>query len=77
LPEDSVVKISVVGLPWYRKEDYLQLRALFVDGARLHEAYAGWLAAMIVEQPQTYRTAILATRAPLIRSFVRKFETNA
>jgi hypothetical protein len=34
------------------------------------------LAAMIIEQPQTYRTAILATRAPLIRSFVRKSETS-
>jgi hypothetical protein len=40
-----------------------------------HESPA--LAAMIVEQPQTYRTAILATRAPLIRSFIRKFDTNA
>ena len=39
------MKISVVGLPWYRKEHYLQLRALFVDGVRLHETYAGWLAA--------------------------------
>jgi hypothetical protein len=34
------------------------------------------LAAMIVEQPKTYRTAILATRAPLIRTFIRKFDTN-
>ena len=40
-----------------------------------HESPA--LAAMIVEQPQTYRTAILATRAPVIRSFIRKFDTNA
>lgn len=35
------------------------------------------LAAMIIEQPQTYRTAILPTRAPLIRSFIRKFDTHA
>jgi len=39
------VKISVVGLPWYPKAHYSQLRALFIDGARLHETYAGWLAA--------------------------------
>lgn len=35
------------------------------------------LAAMIIEQPQSYRTAILATRAPLIRSFIRRFDTHA
>jgi hypothetical protein len=40
---------------------------------RPHESHA--LAAMIIEQPQTYRTAILATRGPL-RSFVRKFDTS-
>jgi hypothetical protein len=40
-----LLKVSVVGLPWYRKERYSQLRGLFIDGARLHETYAGWLAA--------------------------------
>ncbi len=34
------------------------------------------LAAMIIEQPQSYRAAILATRAPLIRSFIRRFDTH-
>jgi hypothetical protein len=35
------------------------------------------LAAMIIEQPESYRTAILATRAPLIRSFIRRFDVPA
>jgi len=35
------------------------------------------LAAMIIERPQSYRTAMLATRAPLIRSFIRRFDTHA
>lgn len=39
------MRISVVGLPWYQKEHYSHLRALFVDGARLHATYAEWLAA--------------------------------
>lgn len=34
------------------------------------------LAAIIIEQPQTYRTAILATRAPLVRRFIRKFDNE-
>ena len=42
----------------------------------IHPASPPMLAAMIVEQPKTYRTAILATRAPLIRTFIRKFDTN-
>jgi hypothetical protein len=41
---DDLMTISVVGVPWYRKGDYLRLRALFADGERLHETYAEWLA---------------------------------
>jgi hypothetical protein len=43
----------------------------------IQSAQAPALAAMIIEQPQSYRTAILATRAPLIRSFIRRFDTHA
>jgi hypothetical protein len=42
---DDLMKISVVGVPWYRKGDYLRLRGLFADGERLHETYGEWLAA--------------------------------
>jgi hypothetical protein len=45
--------------------------------ARLQEVKAAALAAIIIEQPESYRTAILATRAPLIRSFIRRFDTHA
>jgi hypothetical protein len=39
------VKISAVGLPWYRKGHYAQLRSAFADGSNLHSTYAEWLAA--------------------------------
>lgn len=45
MPTDDLMKISVVGMPWYRNGDYARLRASFADGARLHETYAGWSAA--------------------------------
>lgn len=45
LSPGNLMKISVVGVPWYRKGDYARLRASFADGARLHETYAGWSAA--------------------------------
>jgi hypothetical protein len=32
-------------MPWYREENYDQLRRLFSDGARLHSTFTGWLAA--------------------------------
>jgi hypothetical protein len=44
LPVEAL-KISVVGMPWYRKADYARLRASFADGARLHQTYAEWSAA--------------------------------
>lgn len=45
LPASDLMKISVVGVPWYRKGDYVRVRAQFADGACLHETYAEWLAA--------------------------------
>ena len=46
-------------------------------GREIQPAQPPALAAMIVERPHTYQTAILATRAPLIRSFIRRFDTHA
>jgi hypothetical protein len=43
----------------------------------IHPAQPPALATKMVEQPQSHRTAILATRAPLIRSFIRRFDTHA
>lgn len=45
LPTENLMKVSIVGVPWYRKGDYARLRTLFADGARLHETYAEWSAA--------------------------------
>jgi hypothetical protein len=45
LPVEPLRRISVVGMPWYRKADYARLRASFADGARLQQTYAEWSAA--------------------------------
>lgn len=39
------MKVSVVGIPWYREEDFPVLRAMFADGDRLHKTYHEWLQA--------------------------------
>src|SRR5262245_41618455 len=35
---------STVGIPWYRAETYALVRALVVDGSRMHESFESWLA---------------------------------
>ena len=36
--------IEVVGLAWYRKEDYERLMAMFKDREKLPDTYEDWLA---------------------------------
>ena len=38
------MQVKIVGIPWYRQEDYDQLRAMFSDGSKLHATFDGWLA---------------------------------
>ena len=37
------MKISVVGIAWYRQEDYERLLSLFVDSNKLASTYEEWL----------------------------------
>jgi hypothetical protein len=37
---------SVIGIPWYRPENYDQLRKLFVDGNKLPNTCGEWLASV-------------------------------
>ena len=40
-----MAQIKVIGLPWYRRENWVRLKALFTDGEKLHRTYDEWLAA--------------------------------
>jgi hypothetical protein len=33
----------VIGLPWYREEDWTRLKAVFIDGDKLHDTFREWL----------------------------------
>jgi hypothetical protein len=37
------MRIAMVGVPWYKKEDYETLKALFVDAHKLPASYEKWL----------------------------------
>lgn len=39
------MQIKIVGMAWYRPDNYLRLRAMFEDGDKLHRTYSEWLAA--------------------------------
>lgn len=38
----SRVKVIVIGVPWYRKDDYERVRALMIDASRLPGSYGQW-----------------------------------
>ena len=37
--------VQVVGMAWYRREDWKKLKALFTDAHKLHRTYDEWLKA--------------------------------
>lgn len=37
--------VQALGMAWYKRENYLRLRAIFEDGHKLHSTYDEWLAA--------------------------------
>jgi hypothetical protein len=41
----EIMKVSVMGLAWFRREDYRTLKSLFADGTGLHPSYDDWLKA--------------------------------
>ena len=40
-------KAQIVGVPWYRREDWPLLRRLFVDADKLHGRWEDWQAAAV------------------------------
>ena len=38
------MKVQVVGIPWYKKENFKKLLKLFDDSHKLHGTYHEWLA---------------------------------
>lgn len=39
------MQIQTVGIPWYKPEHFVRLRAMFEDGHKLHPSYNEWLVA--------------------------------
>lgn len=60
------MKVSVVGIPWYREEDFVALRALFADGEKLHKTYGEWLAAALRLEEGFKERGMLSIRALIV-----------
>ncbi len=41
----SELPITIVGMVWYRREDWPKLKAIFADTERFQRGYDGWLEA--------------------------------
>lgn len=39
------MNVQVVGIAWYKKEHFQELRRIFEDGDKLHRTHHEWLAA--------------------------------
>ena len=37
------MSVDVIGVAWYRREDYERLKAMFKDGEKLPDTYEDWL----------------------------------
>ena len=41
--QETLMKVTVTGIAWYRREDYARLKAMFQDGENLPDTFGGWL----------------------------------
>lgn len=70
----------IIGVTWYRPEEYKTLMAMFEDGANFPETYEGWLSnAMqglkrLESQGHKYEKAILGPET--FPAFCRKFNVK-
>jgi hypothetical protein len=58
-------KVRAIGIPWYRREDWDALRALFIDAAKLPATYDRWLRKAKHAQKQFQRQGAITERVYL------------
>lgn len=39
------MQVQIIGMAWFKPENFLRLRTMFVDGHKLHRTYPEWLKA--------------------------------
>ena len=57
------MKISHVGIPWYRREDYQRLIEIFEDGEAFSNSFDGWLEAAEQFERNAKKNGIVPVRA--------------
>jgi len=62
---DETGRISAMGIPWYRREDYPRIRKIMADGERFPEAYEDWL-----HRAEAVERRIAASGVPAIRAMI-------
>lgn len=60
-----MTQLSALGMPWYQLEDFPRIKAMMLDGDRLHRTYAEWRIAAEQGERQLRRQGHLVVRAHL------------
>ena len=55
----------IVGVPWYRREDYPEILATMEDAHTLAPTYEGWLMAAENNEAEARRAGVRVLRVPL------------
>jgi hypothetical protein len=58
-------KISVMGVPWYRREDYREIIAVMADGERSPKSFDAWLQRAVAIERQIVASGVPAVRIVL------------
>jgi hypothetical protein len=45
MPTRGPHQVSIIGIPWYRREDWPQIKAMMADAHKLHATFDQWLKA--------------------------------
>ncbi len=59
------MRVSAVGIPWYRPDSYARVRALMRDGANLPETFEKWLYRAHKAEEQIHRAGNATIRVDL------------
>ncbi|NMV37220.1 hypothetical protein [Ralstonia insidiosa] len=57
------LSVQAVGIPWYKESDFLRLRALFVDGDKLHPTFLQWKDAAEQLHKRLMRQGVVVVKA--------------
>ena len=57
------MNIKAYGFPWYRKEDWPEIKRIMTDAEKLHDSYEDWLGAATQSEQRIRQSGQIVVRA--------------